>query len=179
MRSVALLVLLCATSAAGQENDRLRVAKDFGFEGLKLSMPLAEFQRIYPSAQINAAGCDKGANVVQFIAQAHGASSHGAAFTKFCDGKLYTIEIIYLEDQLRKIGGPSIPFAKLAEKFGPVSSPVIQNEKGTLATWEFPEVNRRINCALLPNGTCGVEVIDTQIEAEVQQRKTSSADLGF
>jgi len=179
MRCFALFVLLCATSAAAQEIDRLQAARDFGFEGLKLSTPLAEFQRKYPNAQLNSSGCDKAANVIEFIAQGKGASSHGAAIAAFCDGKLYTLQIIYLEEQLRKVGGDSVPFAKLAERFGPVSVPVTQNEKGTFAVWEFPEVNRRITCAAAITGGCGVTATDTQIEAEVQRRKTKAADLGF
>lgn len=179
MRFATLFVLLCATSATAQEIDRLQAAKDFGFEGLKLSTSVVEFQRMFPSAQINDSGCDKSVGVTEYATQGKGAPSHGTAFATFCDGKLYQIQIFYTHEQLMKIGGYGVPFTKLADKLGRSSEPVEELEKGSRLTWPFPEINRRISCAGIVGVGCDITVIDTQIEAEVQRRKTKSADLGF
>lgn len=179
MRCFALCVLLCATSAAAQEIDRLQAARDFGFEGLKLSTPLAEFYKRYPSAVLNEDGCDPKAKVVEYETRGKVGSSHGTARATFCDGKLYQIQIFYTNAELAKLGGDTVPYQKLKAKFGEKNATIGVINNGTTATWDFPEINRRIICVTMPGTICDVAVIDMQVQAEVQRRQVKAADLGF
>lgn len=178
MRKVPLLLLFLSVLTSvvnAQQNDVSRAAKDFAFHGVTLSTSIETFLRRYPKAALRNEGCDKSANVV--IYGVMGEETGGATYS-FVDGKLYEMDIIYDHEDLTRMGGYRVPLDKLVEKLG-YASDGNEKDNSISATWDFPEVNRRIQCSEIGGTGCLIKVIDTQAAENVLRRKEKAANLGF
>ena len=170
-----------AAAARARETDRSRAAKEFGYEGIKLSTTLASFMQRFPDALQIKDGFDKTANVVECMLTDNGPAD--SCTYKFCDEILYQIQISYNGKKIEQIGGANVLFDKLIQKLGTKTMKEFKLATGRCMVWGFPSVSREITCHEIQNtieGTaCVVTITAPKVEKLIQQRKEKAASLGF
>jgi hypothetical protein len=176
---LAMILLLLAGSTTNSAIAQEAVATDaisaFKFDGIPLGTSIADFQRRFPKATVNAAQTDDKIGIRSYIvANAKGAD--GADF-KFFKGRLYSIEVYYFWPRINNLGGIEAFAGRIRHQFGPEDDFREVDEEQSLI-WNRPESARRAQMAVMKAGV-GMAVIDTRTEAAVNDAKAAAGDIGF
>ena len=187
MKTKALALFSCLiffvgfwVNAFGDDHtaDQNKAAKEFTLEGIGLGATYSAVKAKHPDIEFVKDKSD--AKVGLAIWKTYSSKAVDIITFNFLDGKLYKIEVFYMDKTLDKFGGYKTVYEKLVAKYGKEDETSDDEKFVCDYTWQFFDADRFMNYYIVKTNYSGyLVVVDKALTRQLTEKKKANANVGF